>query len=231
VNRYTETLRPYGGESLTDTTLVSAYGMGQRTQRDRMFAKAMAIHWVQWALYGNSGARNPTFNSVKAFDGIEARITAGQTIDAAGTGASDGSSVFAIRFGDGYCAGLNPDPARRWPGDLPRAQRWLDQGSEGGEPESDHHDDGSASRSHRRIAELLSHVEAVEAAAQGERAGSRRIARREDERARVPGRDVGGHSHLRFGRDPRHRNHAVKGRWSSSKRRMSNENAKEMNDG
>jgi len=43
---------------------------------------------------------------VKGFDGLEARVTSGQTVDGLGTGASDGSSVFAIRFGDGYCQGL-----------------------------------------------------------------------------------------------------------------------------
>lgn len=71
-----------------------------------MFAKSMSVKYVQTMLYSNSGIRNPTFTDAKAFDGIEARITSAQTVDALGTGASTGSSVFAIRFGDGYVQGL-----------------------------------------------------------------------------------------------------------------------------
>lgn len=107
VNRRVETLKPFGGESDTDKVLVDAYGMGERTTRDARFAKAMALKYVQTMLYGNSGARTAgVFDDVKGFDGILTRITAAQTIDGLGTGASDGSSVFAIRMGDGYCSGL-----------------------------------------------------------------------------------------------------------------------------
>lgn len=106
VNRKIETVKPFGGLSDTDIVLVDAYGNEERTSRDSMFAKAMSVKYVQTMLYGNSGARNPSFTDVKGFDGIEARITAAQTIDGLGTGASDGSSVFAIRFGDGFVQGL-----------------------------------------------------------------------------------------------------------------------------
>ena len=106
VNRKIEVVKAFGGESDVDTVLVDAYGREERTGRDRMFAKAMSVKFLQTMLYGNSGIRNPAYNDTKGFDGIEARVTAGQTVDAAGTGASDGSSVFAIRFGDGYCQGL-----------------------------------------------------------------------------------------------------------------------------
>ena len=106
VNRKVETLKPFGGESDTDIVLVDAYGQEERTGRDRMFSKAMGVKYVQTMLYGNSGTRNSTFDDVKGFDGIEARVTTGQTIDALGTGGSDGSSVFAIRFGDGFVQGL-----------------------------------------------------------------------------------------------------------------------------
>lgn len=106
VNRKIETLKPFGGLSDTDIILVDAYGQAERTGRDRMFAKAMSVKYVQTMLYGNSGARNPSFTDVKGFDGIEARITSAQTIDGLGTGTSTGSSVFAIRFGDGYVQGL-----------------------------------------------------------------------------------------------------------------------------
>ena len=106
VNRKVEVVKPFGGESDVDTVLVDAYGREERTGRDRMFAKAIAVKYVQTMLYGNSGIRNPAYNDVKGFDGIETRVTVAQTVDALGTGASDGSSVFAIRFGDGYVQGL-----------------------------------------------------------------------------------------------------------------------------
>lgn len=106
VNRKVEVVRPFGGDSDTDTVLVDAYGMQERTSKDRMFAKAMAVKYIQTMFYSNSGVRNPSYVDTKAFDGIEARITAAQTVDCLGTGASDGSSVFALRFGDGYVQGL-----------------------------------------------------------------------------------------------------------------------------
>jgi hypothetical protein len=106
VNQKVEVVRPFGGESDTDEVLVDAYGMGERTSRDKMFSKSMSVKYIQTLFYGNSGARNPAFTDPKGFDGIEARITAGQTVDGLGTGASDGSSVFALRFGDGYVQGL-----------------------------------------------------------------------------------------------------------------------------
>ena len=108
VNRKVETLKPFGGESDTDIVLVDAYGQEERTGRDRMFSKAMSVKFVQTMLYGNSPASRAgtAFDDVKGFDGIEARVTTGQTIDALGTGASDGSSVFAIRFGDGLVQGI-----------------------------------------------------------------------------------------------------------------------------
>lgn len=105
-NRLIETLKPMGGESDTDTVLVDAYGVEERTGRDDRFAKAMAVTYIQTAIYGNSGTRTGNaYDDVKGFDGIIARMTAGQTLDAGGSGA-DGSSVIAIRFGDGYVQGL-----------------------------------------------------------------------------------------------------------------------------
>ncbi len=106
VNQLVEVVKPMGGESDVDNVLVDAYGREERTGKDQMHSKAMAVKYVQTMLYGNSGLRNPAYNDPKGFDGIEARVTAAQTVDVAGTGASDGSSVFAIRFGDGYCQGL-----------------------------------------------------------------------------------------------------------------------------
>jgi hypothetical protein len=107
-----EHLKPFGGESDCDTALVSAYGQAQRAKYDGMFAKAMAVKFVQFVLYGNSPASRAgvAYDDAKGFDGLMTRITAAQTVDALGTGGSDGSSVFAIRFGDGYFTGLaTPD--------------------------------------------------------------------------------------------------------------------------
>ena len=108
VNRKVETVKPMGGESDVDTVLVDAYGRGERTGRDRMFAKAMSVKYVQTMCYGNSPASRAgvAFDDVKGFDGIQARVTTGQTIDALGAAGSDSSSVFAIRFGDGFLQGL-----------------------------------------------------------------------------------------------------------------------------
>lgn len=108
VNQLVEVLKPFGGESDTDRALVRAYGKAERTSRDSMFAKAMAVKYVQTMLYGNSpaGRAGAAFTDPKSFDGIEARCTTGQVVDAGGTTGSDGSSVFAIKLGDGYCQGL-----------------------------------------------------------------------------------------------------------------------------
>lgn len=108
VQRSVETLKPFGGDSDTDKVLTDAYGNTERVTRDRMFAKAMAVKYVQTMLYGNSPASRAGtgYDDAKGFDGIQSRVTSGQTKDAGGSTGSDGSSVFAIRFGDGFCQGL-----------------------------------------------------------------------------------------------------------------------------
>lgn len=108
VNRKVETLKPFGADSDTDTVLVDAYGNAERVSRDTMHAKAQAVKFVQTMLYGNSpdSRAGTAFDDVKGFDGIQARLTSGQIIDGGGTAGSGGSSVFAIKFGDGYCQGL-----------------------------------------------------------------------------------------------------------------------------
>ena len=108
VQRNVEVLKPFGGDSDTDKVLVDAYGNSERSSRDGMFSKAMAQKFVQTMLYGNSPASRAgtTFDDPKGFDGIQARVTTGQTLDAGGSSGSDGSSVFAVRFGDGFFQGL-----------------------------------------------------------------------------------------------------------------------------
>ena len=108
VNRKVETLKPFGGMSDTDVVLIDAYGRQERTSRDQLHAKAMSVKYVQTMLYGNSPASRAgtAFDDVKGFDGIQARVTTGQTIDALGAAGADGSSVFAIRFGDGFFQGI-----------------------------------------------------------------------------------------------------------------------------
>jgi hypothetical protein len=111
INRKTEALMPFGGDSDCDVAFVKAYGAGRREQYDRMFTKAMAIKYVQTFLYGNSGARTANaYDDADGFDGMMARLTGNQVIDNGGTAGSGGSSVFAIRFGDGFVTGLQtPD--------------------------------------------------------------------------------------------------------------------------
>jgi len=58
VNRLVEVVKPFGGESDVDTLLVDAYGREERTSRDGMFSKNMAVTYVRTMLYGNSGIRN-----------------------------------------------------------------------------------------------------------------------------------------------------------------------------
>jgi len=103
-----EHLKPFGGESDCDTMLVRAYGAAYRATYDAMFSKAMAVKFVKFVLYGNSPASRAgvEYDDAKGFDGLMTRITSGQTVDAAGTGGTDGSSVFAIRFGDGFFQAL-----------------------------------------------------------------------------------------------------------------------------
>jgi hypothetical protein len=109
-----EHLKVFGGESDCDVALVKAYGMAQRAKYDSMFTKAMAVKFVTQMLYGNSpvgytgtaGRAGAAYDDAMGFDGLMARITAAQTVDALGTTSAVGSSVFALRFGDGYFTGL-----------------------------------------------------------------------------------------------------------------------------
>lgn len=111
INRMTEPLIPFGGDSDCDVAFVKAYGAGRREMYDRMFTKAMAIKYVQSLLYGNSGARTSNvYDDVLGFDGLMTRLTGNQDIDEGGTAGANGSTVFAIRFGDGFVTGLQtPD--------------------------------------------------------------------------------------------------------------------------
>lgn len=113
VQKEVEALKPFGGESDTDIALVKAYGMQKRAERDALFAKAMSVKYLQFFLYGNSPASRAgaAYDDVNGFDGIQARLATGaQCLDGGGSSGSDGSSVFAIRFGEGYCTGLQtPD--------------------------------------------------------------------------------------------------------------------------
>lgn len=110
-----EVLKPFGGDSDTDIVLVDAYGAGIRGTYDGMFAKSMSIKYVQFLLYGNSpvvaasapaGRAGAVYDDVKGFDGMLKRIQTAQTVDGLATGGTDGSSVFALRFGEGYVQGL-----------------------------------------------------------------------------------------------------------------------------
>lgn len=110
-----EVLKPFGGDSDTDIVLIDAYGEGIRGTYDGMFAKAMAIKYVQYLLYGNSpvvtasapaGRAGAAYDDVKGFDGLLKRIQTAQTVDGLAIGGTDGSSAFAIRFGEGMCQGL-----------------------------------------------------------------------------------------------------------------------------
>lgn len=113
VNRLVEVLKPFGCESDCDRALVDAYGEGERTRRAKMDLKAMMAHYLQTMFYGNSpNSRAGTeFDDVDGFDGIQARCGASQIIDAGGSSGSDGSSVFALRFGDDGVAGLQTKSA------------------------------------------------------------------------------------------------------------------------
>jgi hypothetical protein len=108
-NRYTEPLKILGNDSDTDIELVKAYGMSERTSRDRTFLTAMGQTFGKYFFYGNCGDRagsTKPYDDADAFDGLVTRMSSGQEVDATGTSTSAGSSVFAIRFGDPYCMGL-----------------------------------------------------------------------------------------------------------------------------
>lgn len=111
INRQTEPLIPFGGDSDCDVAFVKAYGASRREMYDRMFVKALAIKYVQTFLYGNSGAKTSNvYDDPTGFDGLLTRLTGNQLIDAGGTAGVSGTSVFAMRFGDGFVTGLQtPD--------------------------------------------------------------------------------------------------------------------------
>lgn len=111
LERKVEALRIFGADSDTDRELVKAYGNGERVARDSMTAKAMAMTFVQYFLYGNSGSRTGNaYDDVKAFDGLETVCASGQKVDGGGSTGSDGSAIFAIRFGAGWLQGLQLAP-------------------------------------------------------------------------------------------------------------------------
>jgi hypothetical protein len=115
VNRPVESLKPFGVDSDTDKVLAKAEP-SERIRRDRSAVKAMAIKYVQTLLYGNSPSSRAgsAYNDVDGFDGIQKRLAdAGSTnvVDNGGSGGSDSSSVFVLRFGDTYCEGLMQGPA------------------------------------------------------------------------------------------------------------------------
>lgn len=104
-----EVLKPFGLDSDADKVLVDAYGSKERASRDAMSAKAVAVKFMKWFFYGNlsrADAGTGAYVDAKGFDGLATRLATAQTVDALGTGGTDGSSVFAVRFGDGYCQGL-----------------------------------------------------------------------------------------------------------------------------
>lgn len=110
IQRQTEPLKPFGGDSDTDRAFIEAYGAAKRAQYDRMFVKAMGVDIVQRIFYGNSPASRAgtAYDDVDGIDGIQARLVdpGAQVIEGGGSSGSDGSSVFAIRFGDGFTTGL-----------------------------------------------------------------------------------------------------------------------------
>lgn len=111
VNKLTEALKICGFDSDTDKQIVKSYGEQIRRGRLKMKIQAMANTFVQYFLYGNSGARTGSaYESADAPDGLVTRLTATQTVDATGTSATLGSSVFAVRFGDPYVQGLENAP-------------------------------------------------------------------------------------------------------------------------
>ena len=115
MQRLTETLMPFGGESDTDRAFVSAYGPGQRRKRLKQFLKAMSIRYVQTFVYGNSPASRAgvAFDDADGFDGLQARLDGGtQVVDAGGSSGTDGSSVLAFNFGEGEITGLQTEPVQ-----------------------------------------------------------------------------------------------------------------------
>lgn len=107
LERVVEALKIFGGDSDTDKVLVDAYGPTERVARDQMHAKAMAVNFIQYLLYGNSGAKTGNaYDDVDGFDGVLSVIDTAQKVDGAGTTGSDGSTVFGFRFGPGFVQGL-----------------------------------------------------------------------------------------------------------------------------
>jgi hypothetical protein len=116
VQRLTENLRPLGGDSDFDK-LIARTKPKQRARNDRAFGKSMAVKWVQTLLYGNSPAARAgaAYTDADGFDGIMKRLTdapgAPMVVDNGASSGSDGSSVFAVRFGDNYLMGLMLGPS------------------------------------------------------------------------------------------------------------------------
>lgn len=108
VQRHLESLHPFGGDSPVDINEIRAHGNAWRAQEDMGYMLAMAEKFIQTFCYGNSpsGRAGAAFTDVDGFDGIQARVTSTQTVDGGASSGTDGSSVFAIRFGDRYCQGL-----------------------------------------------------------------------------------------------------------------------------
>lgn len=116
VQRPIETLRPLGGDSDIDK-LIADTKPKQRARNDRAFAKSMAVKWIQTVLYGNSPAARAgaAYTDVDGFDGIMKRLSDAsgtpQIVDNGAASGSDASSVFVLKFGEGWLEGLMLGPS------------------------------------------------------------------------------------------------------------------------
>lgn len=87
LNPMTEPLVIAGGDLDVDTFILSTMGMNQRSVQENMKVKALALAWTKQFIKGDS-TTDP-----RGFDGLQARLTNNQRIDAGSTSGGDALSL------------------------------------------------------------------------------------------------------------------------------------------
>jgi hypothetical protein len=88
LNPMTEPLVIAGGDLDVDTFILQTMGMGQRSTQENMKVKALALAWTKQFIKGDSTS------DPRGFDGLQARLTSNQIVDA---GSTDGGDALSLK--------------------------------------------------------------------------------------------------------------------------------------
>ncbi len=90
LNPATEPLVIAGGDLDVDRFIVETMGPDQRAVQEAMKVRALALKWTQAFIKGDSAA------DPRSFDGLQARLTGSQVVDAKGANPTDGGDPLSL---------------------------------------------------------------------------------------------------------------------------------------